>query len=143
MKVKQISVFIENRSGRLSEVAKILGKNGINIRALALAETTDYGILRLIVDKPDETLSILRKANFTLSETDVIAAEVSDSPGGLSRIVDILSDAEINIEYMYAFVEKSSNNAVLIFRIENIDKAIEALVANSVKLLTTEEIMGI
>jgi len=143
MKVKQISVFIENRSGRLSEVAKILGKNGINIRALALAETTDYGILRLIVDKPDETLSILRKANFTLSETDVIAAEVSDSPGGLSRIVDILSDAEINIEYMYAFVEKSSNNAVLIFRIENIDKAIENLVSNNVRLLTTGEIMGI
>ena len=92
MKVKQISIFIENRSGRLREVAGVLGEKSINIRALSLADTSDYGILRLIVDRPDEALDVLKNANFTLSETDVIAVEVSDSPGGLSKVLNILGD---------------------------------------------------
>jgi hypothetical protein len=133
--VKQISVFIENRSGRLREVADILGKNKINIRALSLADTSDYGILRLIVDKPHEALAVLRKANFTLSETDVIAVEVSDRPGGLAEVLDVLGNSGINVEYMYAFVEKSSENAVMIFRIEDIDKAVKALKAGNVTIL--------
>ena len=140
MKVKQISIFIENRSGRLREVTTILGDNSINIRALSLADTSDYGILRLIVDKPNETLGVLKKANFTLSETDVIAVEVSDKPGGLAHVLDVLGTAGINVEYMYAFVEKSSENAVMIFRIEDIESAIRVLGDNEVKILSHEEV---
>ena len=143
MKVKQISVFIENRSGRLREVADVLGKNSINIRALSLADTSDYGILRLIVDNPDRARDVLKKENFTLSETDVIAVEVSDKPGGLATVLNILGDAGINVEYMYAFVEKSSDNAVLIFRIEDIDNAISVLQAKNVNILDNKEIIRI
>jgi len=143
MRVKQISVFIENRSGRLREVANILGSNGINIRALSLADTSDYGILRLIVDKPDKTLDLLKKSNFTLSETDVIAVEVGDKPGGLSHVLDILGSEDINVEYMYAFVEKSSDNAVMIFRIENIDKAASVLRAKNIKILDNKQVTWI
>lgn len=140
MKVKQISIFIENRSGRLREVAEILGKNKINIRALSLADTSDYGILRLILDKPEEALVVLKKANFTLSETDVIAVEVKDSPGGLAEVLNILGNAGINVEYMYAFVEKSSDNAVMIFRIEDIEKAIKVFGKNNVTILSHEQV---
>ena len=140
MKVKQISIFIENRSGRLREVAGVLGEKSINIRALSLADTSDYGILRLIVDRPDEALDVLKNANFTLSETDVIAVEVSDKPGGLSTVLNILGDAGINVEYMYAFVEKSSDNAVMIFRIEDIEGAIKVLGDNNVTILSHEEV---
>jgi len=140
MRVKQISIFIENRSGRLREVATVLGSQNINIRALSLADTSDYGILRLILDKPDEALNVLKKANFTLSETDVIAVEVSDKPGGLAEVLDILGTAGINVEYMYAFVEKSSNNAVMIFRIEDIESAIKVLGEKNVTILSHEQV---
>ena len=140
MRVKQISVFIENRSGRLREVVGVLGENSVNIRALSLADTSDYGILRLILDNPDKALSVLKKANFTLSETDVIAVEVSDKPGGLAEVLNILGNAGINVEYMYAFVEKSSNNAVMIFRIEDIDKAIKTLKDSKVTILDNKQV---
>ncbi len=140
MKVKQISIFIENRSGRLREVTKVLGDNSINIRALSLADTSEYGILRLIVDKPDMALDVLKKATFTLSETDVLAVEVNDRPGGLTEVLHTLGSADINVEYMYAFVEKSSNNAVMIFRIENIEKAIQVLNDKNVRMLSHEEV---
>ena len=143
MRVKQISIFIENRSGRLREVTEVLGSNGINIRALSLADTSDYGILRLIVDQPDKALTVLKKANFTLSETDVIAVEVKDEPGGLARVLAILGNTGINVEYMYAFVEKSSNNAVVIFRIEDIDAAISALKKNKVTILDNSKVTKI
>lgn len=142
MRVKQISVFIENRSGRLREVANVLGKNKINIRALSLADTSDYGILRLILDKPALALEVLKKANFTLSETDVIAVEVGDRPGGLAEVLDVLGEAGINVEYMYAFVEKSSDNAVMIFRIENIENAIKALEAKQIVIIDNKRITG-
>ncbi|MCE5251829.1 ACT domain-containing protein [bacterium] len=143
MRVKQISIFIENRSGRLREVTEVLGGNGINIRALSLADTSDYGILRLIVDRPDKALEVLKQANFTLSETDVIAVEVKDKPGGLSDVLAILGNAGINVEYMYAFVEKSSNNAVVIFRIEDIDAAVSALKKNDVTILDNKQVTKI
>jgi len=143
LRVKQISVFIENRSGRLKELTTVLGDNGINIRALSLADTSDYGILRLIVDKPDKALAVLKKANFTLAETDVIAVEVPDKPGGLSDVLGYLTSEGINVEYMYAFVEKSSSNAVLIFRIEDIDRAVTTLKKNRVTILDNEQVTRI
>ncbi len=140
MRVKQISIFIENRSGRLREVADVLGKNTINIRALSLADTSDYGILRLIVDNPEKARDVLKRDNFTLSETDVIAVEVADKPGGLSDVLDILGETGINVEYMYAFVEKSSNNAVIIFRIEDIETAIKVLGEKNIRILSHEQV---
>jgi hypothetical protein len=136
-------VFIENRSGRLHEVSAVLGKSSINIRALSLADTSDFGILRLIVDNPDKALKALRDAQFTLSETDVIAVEVSDKPGGLADVLSIFDSAGINVEYMYAFVEKSSDNAVMIFRIEDVDNALTTLKGKDVKILDNEQVTSI
>jgi len=143
MKVEQISIFIENKSGRLAEITGVLGENGINIRALSLADTSDFGILRLIVDDSEKALKVLREQRFTVSITDVIGVEVSDSPGGLTSILQILDNNNVNVEYMYAFVERSGDNAVIIFRFDNIDDAIQALSNNGIKILPSERITSI
>ena len=140
MKVEQISIFIENKSGRLAEVTGILGKTGINIRALSLADTSDFGILRLIVDDSKKALKVLREQRFTVSITDVIGIEVPDSPGGLTTILQILDQNNVNVEYMYAFAERSGKNAIIIFRFDNIDEAISALSNHGVKILPSERI---
>lgn len=127
VKVKQISVFLENKSGRLAQITRVLGDNEINIRALSIADTTDFGILRLIVDKPEEANSILRTAGFMVSETAVIAVEVPDRPGGLADILATLGLAGINIEYLYAFIGQSFGKAQVIFRVDDSDKAISVL----------------
>lgn len=135
MKVQQISIFIENKSGRLAEITRILGDADINIRALSLADTSDFGILRLIVNKGQKATSVLKENGFTVNMTDVVAVEVPDCPGGLSSILKTLDSAKINVEYMYAFVERSGGNAVIIFRFDETDKAIDALQANKFNML--------
>ncbi|MBW2643306.1 MAG: ACT domain-containing protein [Deltaproteobacteria bacterium] len=117
MRAEQISVFLENKAGRLAEVAAILAEADVNIRALALADTSDFGVLRLIVNDNQKAIHALKNRGFTVSKTDVVAVEVEDKPGGLNRILDILNRAGINVEYMYAFVQHSGENAVMIFRI--------------------------
>lgn len=142
MRVQQISIFLENKSGRLSEVARILGDNGINIRALSLADTTDFGILRLIVNDTEKASAVLKKNGFTVGKTEVIAVEVEDRPGGLAKILEILNKETINVEYMYAFVERSRNNAVIIFRFDdqNIDRAIKLLKDAGIAVLKGENV---
>ncbi|MFA5882050.1 MAG: ACT domain-containing protein [Eubacteriales bacterium] len=140
MKVQQISVFLENKSGRLATLTDVLGKAGINIRALSIADTSDFGILRLIVNQPEEAFRILKEAGFTASLTDIIAVEVKDEPGGLAAILKILESAGINIEYLYAFLEKSSNDALVVFRVEQIEDAINLLTKNNVNLLKGAEV---
>ncbi len=140
MQVRQISVFLENRAGRLQEITKIIADADINIRALALADTSDFGILRLIVNKPDETVKILRDAGFTIRENTVIACAVQDQPGGLNKILRVLSDVNINVEYMYGFVEKDADKAVMVIRVEDTEKAISILLDHDVKLLKGEQI---
>ncbi len=135
MKVEQISIFIENKSGRLAEVARILGESGINIRALSLADTSDFGILRLIVNNVARAAMVLKEAGFTVSKTEVIAVEVPDRPGGLAAILQALDREAINVEYMYAFVERCGGNAVIIFRFDETDKAIAALTTHSFNIL--------
>src|SRR3954453_17717469 len=115
MQVEQISIFIENKSGRLAEVTRVLGEAGVNIRALSLADTSDFGILRLIVNDREKAKEILKEKGFTVSKTEVVAVEVPDQPGGLSLILQALDAAVINVEYMYAFVERCGENAVIIF----------------------------
>ena len=143
MKVEQISIFIENKSGRLAEITGILGDNNVNIRALSLADTSDFGILRLIVDDSEKALKVLKEKRFTVSITNVIGVAVSDSPGGLTAILQILDKNNVNVEYMYAFVERSGDNAVIIFRFDDIDEAIKALTDNGIKILPSERITTI
>lgn len=140
MRVEQISVFLENRAGRLAEVTKVIAEAGINIRALSLADTSDFGILRLIVDDNDKAKSVLRERGFTVGKTDVLAVEVEDRPGGLNRILEILSAAGINVEYMYAFVQHAGKDAVMIFRFDDIDGATQLLLENKVKVLKGETV---
>ncbi len=143
MKVKQLSIFLENQSGRLAEVMDALGKENVNIRALSLADTSGFGILRLILNDIGKGKEALRRQGFTVSETDVVALEVPDRPGGLAWVLGVLAEQGINIEYMYAFVEKPAQDAVVIFRIEDIDNAIKALQAKGVKILAAEQIYSL
>lgn len=143
MKVKQISIFLENKSGRLAQVTKALGDNDINIRALSIADTTDFGILRLIVNDPEGAYKVLKDAGFTVSTTDVIAVEVKDDPGGLSRVLEILENVGVNIEYLYAFLQKATNAALVVFRVEQIEEAIEVLQKNNVSILEDDQVYAL
>ncbi len=140
MKVEQISVFIENKSGRLAEVTRVLGDAGVNIRALSLADTSDFGILRLIVNDCETANRVLREQGFTVSKTEVVAVEVPDQPGGLTRILHVLDGEKINVEYMYAFVERCGGNAVIIFRFDESDRAIRALLTKGLNILDGERL---
>ena len=135
MIVEQISIFIENKSGRLAEITRVLGEAGINIRALSLADTSDFGILRLIVNDGAKAATVLKENGFTVSKTEVVAVEVPDRPGGLSAILQALDREAINVEYMYAFVERCGGNAVIIFRFDETDKAIATLKAQNFSIL--------
>jgi len=140
MKVEQISIFIENKSGRLAEVTHVLGSAGVNIRALSLADTSDFGILRLIVDKTDQAKTALKANGFTVSKTEVVAVEVPDRPLGLYGILEVLDRGKVNVEYMYAFVERCGGNAVIIFRFDNPEEAIKVLTASGVGVLDGERV---
>jgi hypothetical protein len=140
MKVEQISIFIENKSGRLAEVTRVLGEAGVNIRALSLADTSDFGILRLIVDKTDLAKAALKTRGFTVSKTEVVAVEVPDRPLGLHGILEILDRSRVNVEYMYAFVERCGENAVIIFRFDDPEEAIRVLTVNGVAVLEGERL---
>jgi len=135
MKAEQISIFLENKAGRLSEVTGTLARAGVNIRALSLADTTDFGVLRLIVDNNQKAEEALKEAGFTVRITHVVAVEVDDRPGGLHFILDALTQAGINVEYMYAFVQQSGSNAIMIFRFDQLEPAIDVLEKNNVTVI--------
>lgn len=140
MKIKQISVFLENKSGRLAAVTRLLAKLAINIRALSIADTSDFGILRLIVDQPDEAYKGLKEAGFTVSLTEVLGVEMPDRPGGLSSILEVMEQEGINIEYLYAFIGRAGKGAIVIFRVEEPDKAIQAMKSRGIYVLEVEKI---
>ncbi len=143
MRVEQIAVFLENKSGRLAEITRVLAENNINIRALSVADTADFGILRLIVDKVDEAKKVLKENGFTVGKTNVIAVEVPDRTGGLASVLKTADEQGLNVEYMYAFVNKTGENAVLIFRFDDMDKAIDALQAAGHTILSGREICAL
>jgi hypothetical protein len=127
MSVKQISVFLENKKGRLAELTEALERESINMRALSLADTADFGVLRIIVDDVERCVAVLKAAGFVAQVTEVIAIEVEDKPGGLHRILQVLDAAAINVEYLYAYVEKRKAAAVVICKVDDRGKAGEAL----------------
>ena len=136
MTLKQISVFLENTKGRLAEVTDLLGREGINLRALTLADTKDFGILRLVVDDPEKALSLLGKAGFTAKVTEVIGIEVDDSPGGLAAVLNLLKAEEVNIEYIYSSLENSKKKAVIIFRIEDTEEGLKIIARKGIKTIS-------
>ncbi|MCL2335558.1 MAG: ACT domain-containing protein [Endomicrobia bacterium] len=140
MKITQISVFIENTKGRLYDLCDTLGKKDINIKALTLAESPEFGIARIVVDKAGEAVKLLKENGFIASIAEIVAVEVSDKPGGLAAALKVLADNDINIEYMYGFVEKASDKALMVFKFEDIDKALDVLCRNGVSVVSKETI---
>lgn len=140
MVIKQLSVFIENKPGRLSEVTDILQQGNVDIRALSIADTTNFGILRLIVNHPDIAEKGLKTAGFTVSQTDVLAVGIPDVPGGLAKAMRILDEAQIEVEYMYAFISRDIQSAYVILRVEDNRLAADVLAKNGVSLLTSQQI---
>jgi hypothetical protein len=143
MDVEQLSIFLENKPGRLENVTRILKEANINIRTLSVADTSDFGIVRLIVDKVEEATRVLKERGYTFRSTRVVAVEVPDKSGGLHDILDVLSKAHVNIEYMYAFVEKSGRNAVMLFRFDKPDEAIDALNRHNATVLSGETLYSL
>ena len=143
MFVEQISIFIENKEGRLAEVTGILRDANVNIRALSLADTTDFGVFRLIVNDNDKAEKALKKEGFKVGKTQVLAVEVMDEPGGLNEILDPFLENEINLEYMYAFANPKGKNAIMIFRFDDLDRALKILSEKNIKVFTSQEISNL
>lgn len=140
MAISQISVFVENRPGRLADITAVLAENGIDIRALSIADTSDYGILRLIVNNPDDAVSVLKKEGMTASATQVLGIAIPDEPGGFAKAIRVLADADISVEYAYAFITPNIGKAYVIIRVENNEKAAAALTQAGIELIDQAEI---
>lgn len=140
MFIKQISVFIENRSGRLAELAQVLAENKIDLLALAVADTTNFGLLRLVVNDTEKAAAALRSAGYTDKTTDVIAVAVPDAPGGMARVLEMLHKEGIAIEYMYSLVRRVGEQAVLILRLDDPDRGVALFEKNGVKMLSQAEL---
>ncbi len=138
--IKQLSIFVENKAGRLAEITALLAKAGVDIRALSVADTTNFGILRLIVDKPAAAEQVLRDAGLTVSLTDVIAVGIPDQPGGFASAMKALAEKSIDIEYMYAFISRDEGRACVILRVENDQAAIAALSSGGIELLGEDRV---
>ena len=130
MLVKQLSIFVENKPGRLSAIIELLGEHNVNLSALSLADTTNFGILRLIADKVDVAQAVLREAGIISKSSDVLAVAIDDTPGSLTRVLDLLTEKNISVEYMYAFSAKQENKALMVFKVDSLEAA-EALLAEN------------
>ena len=140
MYVKQISVFMENRPGRLAEITKILSENSVDIRAINIADTTDFGILRMIVDDEEKAEKVLRGNNMTANISDVIAISISDSVGAFSNVIELLKDKNISIDYIYSFIGEMSSKAVIVLKTSDLDLSINVLRENGVNVLSKEDV---
>ena len=143
MRITQISVFLENRQGRLFDVCSLLGNHNVNIRALTIAETESFGVLRIVVDKSEQAIKLLRDNHFVANFTEVVAIEVPDKPGGLASVLKVFADNDVNIEYMYGFVEKFSDKALLVMRFEDTDFAQQILAKHNIRVVAEKDIQGL
>jgi hypothetical protein len=143
MKVKQLSVFVENQPGRLAALAKTLGDAGINIMAMTIAETREFGVVRMIVADWEKGMKAVKAANFTVTTTEVLAIEVDNVPGALARVLETFVQHKLNVEYMYAFVAKRKDAAILVFRFDDPELAVTSLQDTAVTVLTNEEVVSL
>lgn len=142
MNITQLSVFLENKPGRLQHILKVLADRAINIQTLTIAEVSDFGILRMIVNKPDEAYAALKAEHVTCSRTDVLAVALEDTPGALHRLVDAFSKRSLNIEYMYAYTDRHGEHSIMIFRFDDIEAAKQALQEEGYTVLRRSDIHG-
>ena len=142
MRINQISVFLENKTGRLGEVCALLGRGGINIRALTIADSEDYGVLRMIVDNPEAAVALLKKDGCVVNQTEIVAVEVEDRPGGLAGVLAVLAAGGVNVEYMYGFLERSGTRALMVFRVEEPERAVTALRAEGIEPLGADDVVS-
>jgi hypothetical protein len=143
MKIPQLSIFMENRSGRLAKITTTIGQAGINIRAMSLADTSDFGILRLIVTDVEKARDALKDQGFTVKVSDVIAAAIPDIPGALGNLLTIIEHAGLNVEYMYVVAEKHMDEAILILRFDDLDKAIDVLLENDIAVVDEKRVLSV
>jgi len=140
MPIKQISIFVENKPGRLADITAILAKKNVDIRALSIADTTDYGILRLIVSNPETAVVAIREEGLTASSTEVLGIAIPDVPGGFAKAIRVLADAGISVEYAYAFITPEKGQAFVIIRVADNGLASAALAAQGIKLIEQADI---
>ena len=140
MSIKQISVFVENKPGALYGLTGVLAQNGVDLRALSLAETSEFGIVRIIVDNLYQATTVLKDAGYVHSLTPVVGVAIPDVPGGLNKVLQVLTDAQVNVEYMYAFTSRESGTANVILRVDNNEKALSVLAEKGIKTLSSEDI---
>jgi hypothetical protein len=143
MYTKQISVFLENKKGRLAEVTRLLAQAGVNIRALSLADTADFGVLRLIVNDRASCLRVLKAHELAAQETDVLAVEIDDTPGSLHRLVELLGSQDVNIEYMYTLFAKKGDHVLVVFKSDDAGRALDALKKGGVPILPEDMIQNL
>ena len=132
--VDQISVFLENKIGALAEVTEVMGDAGIDLRALSLADTTDFGVLRLIVDDPKRAFGLLRDGGFVVSMTQTLAVPINDVPGGLAKVLKILAEENVSVEYAYAFISRKQGTAYVVLRVKDNEHARNVLTKHGVKM---------
>lgn len=137
--IKQISIFVENQPGKLAELTRLLADANIDLRTLSLADTRDFGILRVIVNKPEETEKLLKDNDWTYKTADVIGVKLPDRPGGVAEVLEAITAAEVNVEYMYAFVNRIPGRADTVFRVDDIETTLKALRNSGIEILTPEE----
>jgi len=143
MIIKQLSIFLENRSGRVNEVTSLLGAENINIRALSLADSSNFGVMRLIVDDLDKAIACLEKNDISIGLTSVIALEVPDAPGGLAEVMRKIDKSGLNVKYMYSIPEKKHNNAIMIMRFDDAEETAKKLEDQGLNILKQEEVLNL
>lgn len=143
MFIKQVSIFVENKSGRIADIISVLGDNGIDISALSIADTTDFGIVRLIASDPEKAERVLREYGAIVKITEVLAVGVSDTPGGLARALNVLKESNIEIDYIYAFVGKSDKGALVVMKVNDPQEALKCFEKNNIVTISAEDVYRI
>jgi hypothetical protein len=139
MNITQLSVFLDNREGVLADLTEYLGTNGINIRALSVAESRDFGVIRMVVPDPSRAAELLGRKGYNIQKVEVLALRVADEPGGLGKALRVLADEHLNVDYLYTFLDKLGDHAVVIIRVDNLDFAMAVLMSSGFRLLSQED----
>ena len=143
MKIKQLSIFLQNRMGSLSKPLEVLSEADVNIRAMCMADTSEFGILRLVVDDPVKGKEALEEHNLLVKITDIIGVEMHDAPGGLTNVLKVIRDNEIDLEYLYAFTHDKENKAILLLHADELDRLISALESNDMTIVPADEVYNL